>query len=158
MEDKNNQSIRLFWTDGSAKPNPGKGGFAVLEKKGGLAVPVVMGNCPYTTSVRMEGRALIECLKYVGNERCKIFTDSKFWINVLKKWAPTWERYGWKKATPGPIKNLDLVKELYYLFVKSNAKICWVKGHAGSRFNNLADKYAKRANKGRIESHLNKTK
>lgn len=152
------QDFRLFWTDGSANPNPGKGGFAVLEKIGGRAVPVVMGKCAHTTSVRMEGKALIECLRYAKGARCKIYTDSKFWINVLKKWAPTWERYGWQKVTPGPIKNLDLVKELYRLFKASNAKIYWVKGHAGSRFNNLADKFAKRAGKGKIEDNLNKTR
>lgn len=150
-QDKN---IRLLWTDGSANPNPGRGGFAVLEKIGGRAVPVVMGKSDYTTSVRMEGRALIEAMKYIGGEQCKIFTDSRFWINVLKKWAPMWELFGWQKRSPGAIKNLDLVQEAYQLYKQGNVTLKWVKGHAGSRFNNLADKYAKRAGRGEIEANL----
>ncbi len=32
-----------LWTDGSASPNPGPGGFAVIEMVNGSAKPVVLG-------------------------------------------------------------------------------------------------------------------
>src|SRR3982751_1943194 len=102
-----------YYTDGSASPNPGPGGFAViLEDK-----PVVLGTEPegslvspkQTTNIRMEGYALLSALKHAAGQRCTIYTDSEFWINVITKWAPGWEAKGWKKSG-GPIKNLDIVQ------------------------------------------------
>ena len=89
--------MKILWTDGSAEPNPGPGGFAVIEVIGGEAKPVVLGKEEESTNIRMEGKALIEAMKYAGEQGCEIHTDSEFWINVLKKWAPTWESNGWKK-------------------------------------------------------------
>ena len=150
-----NDTVRLLWTDGSAKPNPGKGGFTVIERIKSKPIPVVMGNTDHTTSIRMEGRALIEALKYVDGDKCRIFTDSKFWINVIKKWAPMWYGNGWRKVDQTEIRNLDLVKELFSLYKQSNADIRWVKGHSRSYFNHCADIYTKRARLGLIEDNLN---
>ena len=66
---------------------------------------------------------------------------------MLTKWAPTWQTNGWKKKT-GPIKNLDLVQELYELYCSHDVKLVWVRGHVGAEFNELADEWANRARKG----------
>lgn len=139
--------MKTLWTDGSANPNPGPGGFAVIEVADGLAKPVVLGRENRSTNIRMEGSALIAAIKYAGDEGCKIYTDSEFWINVLTKWAPSWRRNGWVKKT-GPIKNLDLVKELYELYTTHSVKLNWVRGHVGTRYNEMADVWAKRARRG----------
>ena len=34
--------MKTLWTDGSAEPNPGPGGFAVIEDLGGIVVGVVV--------------------------------------------------------------------------------------------------------------------
>lgn len=139
--------MKVLWTDGSASPNPGPGGYAVLEIVDGEAKPVALGREKDTTNIRMEGCAMIAAIKYAGEEGCEIHSDSEFWINVLTKWAPTWQANGWKKKT-GPIKNLDLVQELYELYCDHDVKLVWVRGHVGTEFNELADEWANRARKG----------
>ena len=139
--------MKILLTDGSASPNPGPGGFAVIEVCGDKARPVVLGREPDTTNIRMEGMAMIAAIKYAGAEGCEIHSDSEFWINVLTKWAPAWRANGWRKKT-GPIKNLDLVQELYGLYNTHTVKLVWVRGHVGTAYNELADKWANKARKG----------
>ena len=91
--------MKILWTDGSADPNPGPGGFAVIEISDGAGRPVALGAEEDSTNIRMEGKALIAAMKYAGEAGCEIHTDSEFWINVLTKWAPTWEKQGWKKKS-----------------------------------------------------------
>lgn len=141
--------VKVLWTDGSASPNPGPGGFAVLEH----GRPVVLGGEKYSTNIRMEGKAMIAAIKYAKGRPCEIHSDSEFWINVLTKWAPTWARNGWQKKT-GEIRNLDLVQELYQLYLDNPVELVWVKGHAGQGENELADLWANRARKGeRVGGH-----
>lgn len=136
--------MRIFYTDGSASPNPGPGGFAVIEN----GKPAYLGSEDgETTNIRMEGHAIIEALKLADGEQCEIHTDSEFWINVLTKWAPGWAAKGWKKSG-GPIKNLDLVQEAFTLFRESRATLTWVRGHVGHEFNEMADEWANKAREG----------
>ena len=141
-----------YYTDGSASPNPGPGGYAViLDGK-----PAALGTEPdgsgvsarQTTNIRMEGFALLNALRLVAGEPCQIYTDSEFWINVLTKWAPGWQAKGWRKSG-GPIKNLDIVQELYPLYKSSQATLNWVRGHNNDPGNELADHWANEARKGK---------
>lgn len=137
--------MTIYFTDGSASPNPGPGGFAVLLD----GKPVVLGSEPgggKTTNIRMEGFALIAALKHANGTTCEIWTDSEFWINVITKWAPAWERNGWKKKG-GEISNLDIVKEVCALHAQSNATLVWVRGHNNHELNELADYWANEARK-----------
>lgn len=135
--------MKVLWTDGSASPNPGPGGFAVLEN----GKPVVLGREKDTTNIRMEGLAMVAAIKYAGDEGCEIHSDSEFWINVLTKWAPGWCAKGWKK-NKGEIKNLDIVQELYELYQQYPVKLVWVRGHVGTEYNELADEWANKARQG----------
>ncbi len=135
--------MKSFYTDGSANPNPGPGGFAVICD----GVPVALGKEANSTNIRMEAQALIAAYKLAeaGDE---ILTDSEFWVNVVTKWAPTWQKNGWTKKN-GAIKNLELVQELYALFVeKPGVKLQWTRGHVGTDGNELADQWANRARAG----------
>ena len=140
--------MRILYTDGSAAPNPGPGGYAVIEN----GKPIALGGEPMTTNIRMEGIALGKALRLLNGEEAKIYTDSDFWRPVLMQWAPNWQINGWKKKK-GDIKNLDIVKPLYELYCESNAEIIWLKGHAGHEYNELADSWANKAREGeRIET------
>ena len=140
--------MKILWTDGSANPNPGPGGFAVIEQQpDGSGKPVVLGNDKDTTNIRMEGSALIAAMEYANNEGCEIHTDSEFWINVLTKWADAWASKGWRKST-GEIKNLDLVQKLYELYHKYPVNLIWTRGHVGTELNELADEWANKARHG----------
>ena len=136
--------MRVFYTDGSASPNPGPGGFAVIEHGKPAALGSEEGQ---TTNIRMEGHALIAAMKLADGAPCRIHTDSEFWINVITKWAPGWEAKGWKKSG-GAIKNLELVQEAYTLFNESHAELIWVRGHNNDEGNELADVWANKAREG----------
>ena len=136
--------MKTFYTDGSASPNPGPGGWAIIDVN--TKQPIKTGADKNTTNIRMEGTALIEAIKMAGTEPIEIRTDSEFWINVVTKWAPTWAANGWHKKG-GEIKNLDLVQELYELYQSHDIKLVWVKGHAGEELNELADRAANEARK-----------
>jgi ribonuclease HI len=141
----------VYYTDGSASPNPGPGGYAVILND----KPAVLGSEPEgsgvsasnTTNIRMEGFAIMAALNHAAGEPCTIYTDSEFWINVITKWAPGWEAKGWKKSG-GPIKNLDIVQAVYPLYQKSQATLTWVRGHMGDKGNELADHWANEARQG----------
>ncbi len=135
--------MRKVFTDGSASPNPGPGGFAVIDsisKK-----PLILGRGKNTTNIKMEGEAILAAMKNIPE--VEIYTDSEFWINVLTKWAKKWEENSWKKAN-GPIKNLELVKELFNKFQETGAKLAWTRGHVGTELNELADEWANKAREG----------
>ena len=132
--------MKIYYTDGSASPNPGPGGFAVICDK----QPVRLGHEPNTTNIRMEGCALIAVLEHAGSQPCVVYTDSEFWINVITKWSIGWEASGWKKKG-GEIKNLDLVQKACALYKSSNVQLTWVRGHVGDEGNELADEWANKA-------------
>ncbi len=134
----------VYYTDGSASPNPGPGGYAVIKN----GVPHILGSEDGdTTNIRMEGRAIIAAMRDTAGQSAHIYTDSEFWINVITKWAPGWQAKGWKKKG-GEIKNLDLVQEAFELYNDSDTELTWVRGHEGDEGNELADEWANRARAG----------
>ena len=131
------------FTDGSAAPNPGPGGWGVVWVAGGEILGQKHGHDPDTTNNRMELRALIEAFKMLPEDAVtKVLTDSRLCVNTITQWAPGWERKGWKKKS-GPIKNLELVQELLRLY-RSHPKceLTWVAAHSGNRWNEYADSLA----------------
>ena len=137
-----------LWTDGSANPNPGPGGFAViLEQDDGSGKPVILGREAESSNIRMEGLAIIAAIRGAKGRQVEIHTDSEFWINVMTKWMNQWAENGWKKKR-GEIKNLDIVKQLYELYDPEQVKLAWVRGHVGTELNEMADVWANRAREG----------
>ena len=137
--------MKQFFTDGSASPNPGPGGYAVIDL--GAKEPVALGKEANSTNIRMEAMALIAAYK-IAKPGDKIMTDSEFWVNVVTKWAAGWKSNGWTKKS-GPIKNLELVQELYELYLKNPDVILeWTRGHVGTEGNELADEWANKARAG----------
>jgi ribonuclease HI len=131
-----------YYTDGSASPNPGPGGYAVIKD----GQPYLVGGEPSgaeTTNIRMEGLAIMAALQDAAGQPCQIQTDSEFWVKVLTEWAPRWQAAGWYKR--GGIKNLDIVQPLFKLYQTSRAKLVWTRGHVGTELNELADQWANQA-------------
>ena len=125
-----------YFTDGSASPNPGPGGYAVILD----GAPVALGREKDSTNIRMEAQALIAAYK-IAQAGDVISTDSEFWVNVVTKWAAGWKRNGWKKKT-GEIKNLELVQ------AHPEVKLEWTRGHVGTDGNEAADEWANKAREG----------
>lgn len=131
------------FTDGSADPNPGPGGWGAVYVIEGVIVAEQHGHEPQTTNNRMELSALIAATTMVPrNARAVIHTDSELCVKTVTIWAKSWKAKGWKKKG-GEIKNLDLVQELYERFHSHpGLQLQWIKAHAGSRWNEYADALA----------------
>ena len=131
------------FTDGSAVPNPGPGGWGVVWVEDGRIVRQAHGHDPDTTNNRMELRALIEAFTMLPAEATiDVLTDSELCVNTITRWAPAWERAGWKRKA-GPIKNLELVRELLALYrAHPGCRLRWTAAHAGNRWNEYADSLA----------------
>ena len=90
----------------------------------------------------MELKALIEGYKMLTeDETFTMFSDSQLCVNTITKWAASWKKKGWTRGEKRePVMNLDLVQELYELAqTRPLAKLEWIKGHAGLRWNEYAD-------------------
>ena len=117
------------YTDGACIGNPGPGGWgAVILGDGGQRV--VHGNHPDTTNNRMEIVAVIEGLRDIPSQTdVTVVSDSKYVINTITK--------NWKRN-----RNQDLWELLEEEIRARNVTWEWVKGHAGDRFNEEADRLA----------------
>ena len=131
------------FTDGSADPNPGPGGWGWVWVEKGAIQAQGHGREPDTTNNRMELRALIEAYKAIPeNRELSVYSDSELCVKTINEWAAGWERRGWKRKA-GPVKNLDLVKELFALArSRPRARLRWIRAHDGSRWNEYADALA----------------
>lgn len=132
------------FTDGASEGNPGPGGWGAVLVVDGQVIAQDYGSEPHTTNNRMELKAMIAGLEMLPAETpTDVYTDSQLVVNILTKWAEGWKAKGWKKKSPGPIANLELVKRAYELSrSKPNARIRWIKAHSGNRWNEYADSLA----------------
>jgi ribonuclease HI len=132
------------FTDGSSEGNPGPGGWGAVLVVDGQVVAQDYGAEPHTTNNRMELTAMIAGLGMVPPDTpTDVYTDSELVVNILTKWAQGWKDRGWKKKSPGPIANLELVQKAFELAQsKPHANIRWIKAHIGNRWNEYADSLA----------------
>ena len=132
-----------IFTDGSCDPNPGRGGWGFVWVQDDEILLERHGVDPDTTNNRMELTALIEAYKALSEDACVILhSDSQICVKTINEWADGWERRGWKRKS-GPIKNLELVQELYALAGRRpQATLKWIRAHDGSRWNEYADALA----------------
>lgn len=133
------------FTDGGSVPNPGPGGWGAVYVVGGEIVEEDSGHDPATTNNRMELTALIRGAGLVPPDTpATVYSDSKLAVNTITEWAAGWERRGWKRKS-GPVENLDLVKQAYYVFRRRpELSLEWIKAHVGYRWNEYADALANR--------------
>jgi len=131
------------FADGSAFPNPGRGGWGFVWVEDGEIRAQRHGHEARTTSNRMELTALIEAYKLLpGDASTVLHTDSRLCVDTITKWAPGWERKGWTKKG-GAIKNLELVQELLALHrAHEGCSLEWIASHSGQRWNEYADSLA----------------
>lgn len=132
----------ILYTDGACSGNPGPGGYAAILVCGAHEKEIKGGEAE-TTNNRMELLAVIEGLKCL-KEKCEVtvYSDSSYVINSFTKgWIYGWKKAGWKRKD-GPLKNVELIKELYNLSMQHDITWEWVKGHADNEYNNRCDKLA----------------
>jgi ribonuclease HI len=131
------------FTDGSCEGNPGRGGWAWVWVEDDEIRGEGHGTDPATTNNRMELTALIRALRALpADAELTVHSDSDLCVKTVNEWAAGWEARGWRRKT-GPIKNLELVKELYAL-AGDHPKVTlrWIRAHDGSRWNEYVDALA----------------
>jgi ribonuclease HI len=131
------------FTDGSASPNPGPGGWGAVYVVDGDVVDEAHGHEPHTTNNRMELMALLAGADLVPQgTSATLYSDSNLAVRTVNEWAAGWAARGWRRKT-GPVENLDLVRPLYEkLRSRPELTLTWIKAHAGNRWNEYADSLA----------------
>lgn len=132
-----------MFTDGSASPNPGPGGWGVVWVEDDEIIDEAAGTHPDTTNNRMELTALLKAVAMVPpGTPVRIWSDSNLAVRTVNEWAAGWQRRGWKRKR-GPVENLDLVRPLYEaLQERPDIEVAWIKAHVGHRWNEYADQLA----------------
>ncbi|WBF79311.1 hypothetical protein IACHDJAJ_00072 [Aeromonas phage vB_AdhS_TS3] len=142
-----------IYTDGACRGNPGPASWAfVVYNDKDSEVGFKRGSEDLSTNNAMELEAILQALvhisknveKYVGVGGVTIYTDSAFCVNVITQWMDGWQANGWKKKSPGPIKNLEIIQKLHkYWHIcgkgVGNVQIAKVAGHSGIKGNERAD-------------------
>ena len=132
-----------LYTDGACSGNPGPGGWGAILRYGTQELELSGGENP-TTNNRMELTAAIEGLRKL-KEKCHVtlYTDSKYVADsILKGWAKSWQKNGWRKSDKSKALNTDLWEQLLELANFHELDIIWVKGHAGHSENERCDRLA----------------
>ncbi|TXI85455.1 MAG: ribonuclease HI [Crocinitomicaceae bacterium] len=127
--------VRIY-TDGSAKGNPGPGGYGIVLKYKDQVKEMSQG-FRMTTNNRMELMALIVALESLKTNKIPVdvYSDSKYVIDAIDKgWVFGWKAKGFKGK-----KNADLWLRYLALHPKFNLTFHWVKGHAGHPENERCD-------------------
>lgn len=128
-----------IYTDGSARGNPGAGGYGVVLLCGERRKELAAG-FRLTTNNRMELMAVcvaLEALK-IPNSDVTIYSDSKYVVDaVTKGWV-----FGWQRKRFAGKKNADLWIRFLEIYRRHNVRFVWVKGHASTVENNRCDALA----------------
>ena len=133
----------ILFSDGSAKGNPGPGGWGAIVLNG-EKVTELGGREAHTTNNRMELTAAVKSLSLIKKDGADIIlnTDSAYVVNGITKWVYGWQKNNWKTSEKEPVVNKDLWEEL--IKVSSGKKIKWnqIGGHIGVPGNERCDEIA----------------
>ena len=155
--DKYDKSINVY-TDGSAFNNGSK----TKIQKGGIGV-YFGDNCQNIQHIseKLFGKItnniaeLKACIKAItiiinnsdfDNRKIKIYTDSKYVIDSITKWSINWKKHEWqkyniRKKKYDPIKNKELIIELYNYYNKYNIEFIYIKAHTNEPINKTSQEY-----------------
>jgi ribonuclease HI len=139
----------IIYTDGSARGNPGPGGYGTILLWKGREKELSAGY-RFTTNNRMELMAVIAGLEALTKDglRVLVYSDSQYVVRAVEEgWLNKWVATNFK----GGKKNKDLWLRFYELQQKNKISFKWVKGHADNPHNNRCDELATTAAGG---SHL----
>jgi len=142
-----NHNGLTIYTDGSARGNPGRGGYGAILIWKGTQKEISKGYI-HTTNNRMELMSVIAALESLNRHGVdiEVFSDSKYVVQaVTEGWLKKWIATDFK----GGKKNKDLWTRYYNLSKDHNIKFIWVKGHASNPYNQRCDELATSAADGK---------
>ena len=135
-----------IYIDGSAHPNPGPGGFGIVElDENNKVIFCHSEQFQKTTNNEMELSAALYALLRYGTAQPPqiVYCDSVYAINTLTNWKNTWKRNGWLKSDNKKPENLTIIQN-YDIIERKGYKIDLKKvdGHRGILGNEIADALA----------------
>ena len=137
-----------IYSDGSAKGNPGNGGYGTILKyvnsKNETFELELTEGYRYTTNNRMELMGAIVGLEEL-TKPCEVLviSDSQYLVNAFNNnWIWGWQKKKWMKSANTPVPNSDLWKRLLAAMKPHQVTYEWIKGHAGHPENERCDKLA----------------
>ena len=130
---------KIFYTDGSSKGNPGPGSYGVAEYdiKSNIIFYIYSEYFKNVTNNQMELKAILHVIKLTAADKENsylVYSDSAYAVNSINIWMWSWAKSNWRNSKNEEVKNIDLVKNLYYLYDNKKTSICQihkVKGHLG---------------------------
>ncbi|MEK7539056.1 MAG: ribonuclease H [Patescibacteria group bacterium] len=138
-----------IYTDGAARGNPGKAGWAAVillrqNYDGQRNIEEIGGRVEYATNNQMELTAPIEALKFLARQglaksNIEIVSDSKYVILGITEWIQNWMKNNWRNANRKPVLNRELWEKLHTLTKELKPKWTYVKGHNEDKYNERAD-------------------
>ena len=157
--------VKIYYTDGACKGNPGPGGFGVIcINEAQIRKRDQWGNwttdsyetyinykyseqCEQTTNNREELKAILHVFSLAAanpEDKYIIYSDSAYAVNMINSWIHNWAINNWKNSKKQVVENLDLVQEIYnYLNINFfNCQVLKCNGHSGELGNELADALA----------------
>ena len=146
-----------IYTDGGCRGNHlknnvgGYGGVLIFKDKNGKEhIKEYCGSKLNTTNNEMELLAFINGLTSVKltykDHMIVMYTDSMYVVNGFNKWMQGWKRSGWCNKKNEQIANVELWKEIDKIRqIYTSVQVHHVKGHAGNKYNEIADQLANKA-------------
>jgi ribonuclease HI len=148
----------IIYTDGSAHPNPGPGGYGVviLDNNENLLYNYSRQyKREKVTNNEMEIKAILySFLNYgvninnplLGFNNCAIpivYSDSNYCVQTFNTWMFSWAKNNWIKSDKKQPENLELIKAYYDWYQKGyRIDLRKVKGHSDNKWNQMADDLA----------------
>lgn len=145
----------IIYTDGSAHPNPGPGGFGVIVLDNDEKIQYIYNKQfekEKVTNNQMELKAILYAFLNYGvnintneftNNIPIVYSDSNYCVQTFNSWMFNWANNGWVKSDKKTPENLDLIQAYYEWYQKGyRIDLRKVKGHAGHKWNEMADKLA----------------
>ena len=142
----------IIYTDGSAHPNPGPGGFGVIVLDNDEKIQYIYNKQfekEKVTNNQMELKAILYAFLNYGvnintneftNNIPIVYSDSNYCVQTFNSWMFNWANNGWIKSDKKTPENLDLIKAYYNWYQKGyRIDLRKVKGHNGVKWNELAD-------------------
>ena len=120
-------SITIY-TDGSAKGNPGPGGFGIVLLSNEGHRKEVFSGFRKTTNNRMELLSVIVALELLKNPPLNvvIFSDSKYVVDAVeKKWLFNWEKNNFHMLSRKLLLNINIKVNMYIMYMATFMGTFW---------------------------------
>ena len=144
LEPRIAQTWRVF-TDGSCLDNGtrkavgGIGVFFADDSPDNMSLPwkvsqgSVTNNICELEAVKHALHIIIQKDDFEIDDYIRVYTDSRYLIDCITKWAGQWARNGWMRKGPGgkksKVKNVELIKEIRSLYLKYSVEFIHCKAH-----------------------------